>query len=833
MRSFNYTNIVKTKIFWRARKKLRDLVFRTKRQLYILQDHANTEVRKGRILKGFIKSVSWSCIKVFLIVTLLYLTEYLLGRFWHQYHLSFPSWIQNLVNVIPRPTYPDNKEQIIELISVIASISGVVLALFYPVLATIASTAYAKVQSNIRNLIFSDKRINAYLNNLTRLASLAVINLFALSVGFQPGNLILFVISLYSIIMLYNILKIGLGVYELFDPSKLVIGVAEDLVDMINKAKIGRNFSGDPGFQQHYRKVASDCLEKIRTLVRLCEENDQLNETAYRGIMHRCFFIFHYYLSEKRHIPPVSKWYPEVSIERSLLGQNDILRQTFKSTLTNLQTDRSTDFNWFENRVISIFFEHNEKQTAEQAKSKFLISVAAVQTPLTLAGALGMADVANNILGSFKDSLLLITAQKEINESYVLYKNKTLLTEAYYSVVVSFVWHAIEKIESMSVDLLEGEMTKIDWLKRQSLYNTSFYPDSFSELEKMIQRIRFERSVEGQRLTPDWYMQQEVVFHYLKKSTEVLQASIGYIQTYLLDIITVWHKEQKYILCTRLMMSSRELVFKLVFKLRICEQRFDEILKRYKRSKNSNWKLFDFQEGLRQLRNTENVYLPILPDCHLALSVINWDKQSQDLFSMTHLVLSQMINKEMMDNNNENFRQLFSKFPMACVASFTELRTHHQPGLFSDKYASQPILDVLEISGLAFIYSKLHKNPALWDDCCAAWDTTVQNWTAEQYRLIPTLFEAATGYTGGIPLNFNESHERRRLLSDYIEKNKPVINDPILNFYFTKDDPYGDFDWLKVEEIFLELKYYHYPYAKGTEDIVTDRRLYKALTAKE
>lgn len=832
MQTILHRNIIKSKLFWRTRKKLLGFVYRTKRQVYILQDHTNSEVRKGRILKVFITSVSWSCIKVFLIVSLLYLFEYLLGRFWHEYHLSFPLWLRDLINNIPKPKYPNNKDQIIELISVIASISGVVLALFYPVLATIASTAYAKVQSNIRNLIFSDKRINAYLNNLTRLASLAVLNLFALSVGFEPGNLILFIISAYSIIMLYNILKIGLGVYELFDPSKLVVGVAEDLVDVINKAKIGSNFSSVAGFQQHYRKLASDCLEKIRTLVKLCEENDQLNDIAYRGIMHRCFYIFQYYLSQKRHIPPSSKWYPEVSIERPLLGQNDLMRQTFKSTLTNLQMDRSTDYNWFENRVIGIFFNHNEKQTPEQAKSKYLMSVAAVQSPLNLAGDLGMTEIGEKILSSFKDSLMLITAQKENEESYLLYKNKMLLTEAYYSVVVSFVWHAIERIESMSVDILGGEIDKVKWLNKQSIYNTSFYPDSFVELERMIQRIRFETSIEGQRLTPDWYLHQEIAFQYLNKATVVLEASISFIQLYLLDIIKVWHKEQKYILCTRLMMSSRELVFKLVLKLANCQQCFDEIIKRYKKSKNTNWKLFNFQEGLKQLRNTDNVFLPILPDCHLALSVISWDRQTQDLFSMTHLVISEMINKELLNNNSNNFKLLFSEYPMACVASFNELRTHHQQGVFSDKYSSQPILDVLELSGLAYIYSKLHNNPTIWDDCCEAWDNCVNSWTAEQFKLIPTLFQASTSYYGGIPFNFNETHERRQMLSDFIEKNRPVINDAVLKLYITEEDPYGDFDWLKVEEIFLELKYFHYLNARETENIITDRRLYKELNPK-
>ena len=53
-----------------------------------------------------------------------------------------------IIEKTPKPIYPDVKDSVLYLVSVIASVSGVILALFYPLLATIASTTYAKTHSS-------------------------------------------------------------------------------------------------------------------------------------------------------------------------------------------------------------------------------------------------------------------------------------------------------------------------------------------------------------------------------------------------------------------------------------------------------------------------------------------------------------------------------------------------------------------------------------------------------------------------------------------------------------------------------------------------------------
>ena len=106
--------------------------------------------------------------------------------------------------------------------------------MFYPVLATIASTAYAKVNANIRNLLFYDKETQNFLKRLTFLTAFSIALLLFLSLGYKPRTLILSFITLYSLITLFGILKIGLGVYEFLDPSMLSRIVFDKLSQNIN-----------------------------------------------------------------------------------------------------------------------------------------------------------------------------------------------------------------------------------------------------------------------------------------------------------------------------------------------------------------------------------------------------------------------------------------------------------------------------------------------------------------------------------------------------------------------------------------------------------------------
>lgn len=190
------------KLFWQVKEWLKSaslwfniIKFRGRKK--ILLEKEKLAVRKINLLDIF-KNI----ILAFFVVVALYLIEWVFQNIYINHGDSFQNWLKITVDNIPKPKYPESEDSVEGFISIIASISGVLLALFYPVLATIASTGYAKVNSSIRNLLFIEPVTQNYLRRLAFLTAYSVCVLLFTTFGIYPGNLVILFLAILSLISL-------------------------------------------------------------------------------------------------------------------------------------------------------------------------------------------------------------------------------------------------------------------------------------------------------------------------------------------------------------------------------------------------------------------------------------------------------------------------------------------------------------------------------------------------------------------------------------------------------------------------------------------------------
>ena len=162
------------KNYWTLKNKVERVRFSSIRQKFRIKNFFLEEKYKANSAVVHVKLTLWSIFKAVGFVALLFVIEHFVTEFWQSHNSLFPEWLIRFQELLPKPTYPDDRDAIVELISVIASVTGVILALFYPILATIASTAYAKVHASIRNLLLYEKETQAYLRRLTYLTACAI-----------------------------------------------------------------------------------------------------------------------------------------------------------------------------------------------------------------------------------------------------------------------------------------------------------------------------------------------------------------------------------------------------------------------------------------------------------------------------------------------------------------------------------------------------------------------------------------------------------------------------------------------------------------------------------
>ncbi|WP_367388649.1 hypothetical protein [Lewinella sp. LCG006] len=477
------------KKYWILRNKFQWIKFRVKRQKFRAKKVFSDEKYKVKSTLYHIRSTLWNIVKAIGAVVFLFAVEYYTTSYWQANFDSFPDWLIGIQEVLPKPTYPDDRDAIVELISVIASITGVILALFYPILATIASTAYAKVHASIRNLLLYEKETQAYLRRLTYLTASSIAVLLLLSFHFLPGNLVLSILTFYAFTILFGILKIGLGVYSFFEPSTLSKIVLDKLVDTIDSVTTNGENWDEINFQNFNYKQAFEQTENLSLITSLCLKDSALKETSFKAIFETSILVLQYYVRLKSRIPIDSLWYPNIYHHQSFFESDMSSRKISKSTNTFIKPKVKQNQFWFEERIVTNLSRGLES-VVESGHINVLGESILLAYPLfdSLAAKTDLR-TGENLLNRLFSSLILISEKKEKNvdvSNYEDWKDELGCIQTYCYSCLKFQVGILEVARKFDSNKVNEEYGKIKWGKENTIYLTDFIPDLYESINRYI-----------------------------------------------------------------------------------------------------------------------------------------------------------------------------------------------------------------------------------------------------------------------------------------------------------------------------------------------------------
>lgn len=458
---FKYTF---SKKYWTLKNRVQLIQFRLKRQRYRNKNLFFEEKRKANSTITHIRLALWSIFKAVGFIALILFIESFATNYWQTHLSSFPNWLIKLQELLPKPTYPDDRDAIIELISVIASVTGVILALFYPILATIASTAYAKVHASIRNLLLYEKETQAYLRRLTYLTASSITVLLCLSFNFLPGNLLLSFLAFYSLTTLFGILKIGLGVYNFFEPSTLAGIVFNKLTDSVKNVTTEGEYWNDKNFQNHHYKLAFEQTENLSLLTSLCIKDDDLKESSFKSIFRTSLYTLRFYLIQKPKIPIDSLWYPNTYEHRSYFESDMSMRQLSMNTNTLTQPKVKPNRYWLEERIVNNLSNGLESVVKSGYVNVLGESILITHGVFDYLGAIMDLRTGEIILDKLLINVRLISNKKEKKtevSNYENWKDELGCIETYCYAILRLQVGIFETINSFSSDKIIQEYKKI------------------------------------------------------------------------------------------------------------------------------------------------------------------------------------------------------------------------------------------------------------------------------------------------------------------------------------------------------------------------------------
>ncbi|QGK75029.1 hypothetical protein [Flavobacterium sp. SLB02] len=788
------------KIFWIIREKKRQIKLRF--NIFKFQTTQKFDFEKENLsysrfyLFAFLKNITRAIIYVVFLFTVEYFTQLLYNK-----NASFlPIEVTKIITLVPKPSYPDSNDSVTQFISLIASVSGVLLALFYPILATIASTGYAKVNSSIRNLIFIEPVTQNYLRKLAFLTSYSILTLLLITFGYTPGNLVLLVLLFLSLISLFSLLRLGAGVYNLFEPDTLLNIVNKDIRENIKNATIKSVYWNNPSFQNHFRGKAEKNIDKIRLIIELSFDAVLINKQSFLNTISQTYSLLNYYSLQKSKIPVKSKWFKNKDYHRSFFETNDHIRQTSINTKTYVQSTVDANLLWFEEEIFEILNELGKKliKTSNyEITSEYLLKS---MNTLQFYGYKFEFKPAYKLLSEnlfvAKNSFLKIK-----HNSYKESKANFILAETFVRSLANFQISFFNAIEELTVENFNNEIIKINWSKKESIYESKLPKHLYSHLEKYHSNIENEIAIEGKKITPDWYIIQHCTAEYLILIEKEFTQALSQLDKFVNPLIDKSKEKKDFLTVSFLCHLALESTSKIEFRISRIATLVDSFDRNNLYKGNFRWSKIDIPKFKEKLYSVREAIIFETSNNIEKICSVNWDEEYPDIFGRSFSILSEELNNCLYEKDLTKFKNLFTPFLKSSLTAFYSLNSRYK-----EKYihplaiAYQIHIELFQITGLCYIYTEL-TGISFWNTAIEIWNEN--NFSKTEIEIFTSSYAFYKNDKLGVGHNFHENNNRSKNIIEFVNSNQINTNHfkkSIISKYLT-DNSYRENDY---EEIFLE-----------------------------
>ena len=621
---------------------------------------------------------------------------------------------------------PDDSDYV-TLLATISGIGGVFIGLYYTSIISVASSIYARVPNNIRDLLAQERHGNVYMRFLSFLTFLGLVLIALRIIGFSRIYLAIPIMILFSGIGIISFVGLGKHAFYLFDPTAFSSNLFEKLRHHLETIKAGGFRWSDKNFQNHAYKQASLSLDTLHTL-----SDITLRETHLRGkpfltlCEHLLYFLIAYEKSKKT-IPSDSQWYEQKYKHRDWYRTEDSHISIAHQTGTGLQLEVTSNKEWVEDRVIPIIKDCLAINLKEKRYNEVLGFIQHLDFYLKSLAIEGRVDRALDILTDLSESILDTISpesKKELVTNEVLEKLAIIEQFAVIPVTIALACH--KYVEKLDADKVEKKLSKITWEKEAELYKHEFPAYCLPTLEWLKPRLSFEISTEGYLVSPIWY-QKELL---LQTETDVFTKNTNSLISKSSELYGSWISKTMQTkhpwLAGAVMSREWEFWHKVESQIEMWQAKWNDLSKDRK-IKGLPWENFEGEQLKATRKNRQAKLLQLMSEQSLTLNFLERPEGFPDYAGQFLHTTGEMSFDSLLTNNMSLLSSSFKLYLCGCITKFEKLRpksvsTADWSSLQNFKIALAPLLDLMDISGYARLMADYHRNNELWQIVVATWD---------------------------------------------------------------------------------------------------------------
>ncbi len=714
------------KVYWVSRRLLLRFGFQVRRFFYSWLEKIRGGGHATSIVLTLVRNVWQVALASVVTVAVLQLAEYTCHKYLSPVLGYLPGWSVQVIQSLRDVIQPD-KDLIGQFLGTVAGVAGVFLGLYFAAISVVAGSMFANVPGVIREQLVREKAGNLYVKGLALLTSTSILLLGYQSIGGMPGILNLLLVIGLSLFGVLSFLLLGMRVFNFFDYYELARPIFADLYGEIRHATT-KGFAWDnEHFQAHYQKMASKHLRSLRVFFQSVLLTKEKEEEPLVNLTHRLTYLLSSYQKDKRLIPTNSKWY-----EATLIHQNWFLADSSALTVAlnthvGLQPKPQPNLYWFEEDVCATL----------QVAFSDVLSGGRVQTAyrmlqplsdlLEICGEEFAFEEASKVITLLNSQVVSDTKKldKEAANRILSNDHTLALVDFHGYCILNFVLGFFSGLRANESQVFELRLSRISWRNRKSIYDQNFPCSMLSRLEFVQRTTSFEDRVEGRSISPQWYRNQLVAMQYMHL------LSSGFLR--LVELLSA-----EFVEISKTYLERGQVVFAAMHAhrgLEVCDKIHYHIAQNKERVVSFNktrilhelpWPDWDWDKLHDDVRTRRESLVDMLAQCLPALAVLDRPVDAPDVFGQSYNTVYAHVMLLLEQNRGDEFGRMFPQLFVGVMLAYDKLQKE-QEIIKADVqsklvFGSEPIIDILDLSGYAKIYSELYLNSKLWDVCESTWN---------------------------------------------------------------------------------------------------------------
>jgi hypothetical protein len=635
------------------------------------------------------------------------------GLLWIALALSILDFAEDFIRsntTLLMPLSLDDKKFNIDQLRLYAQLLTAIFSIYFATIGIILSTGYTKLRRDIIQLLTTEQVGSAYSQVLVLSAvfclSATALHLF----GFEPGLFVYTMGTFLTVISSLALFPLGQRLFNFFNLNQLAR--SEILPRIARNIQGAANPKNSVSLANHHSKAARSAFEQLCYIddrmkgekVGLGDNLPALNDDYTMLLLH--------YLHQKHRIDHQSYWFPRRKIHKQWFLAGDTATSMALQTSSQLIVEEEASHQWLENEIIKRLAGHIELALEIGDFGLGLNLINRFSSRISTYAEQFQFDIGMLELQKMKLLIEKSFASSDIITNHEEAKMRIGIADSWAALGSTLCFETLRRMITFEKELRQFFENDV-WTEKSLQILPAFLQ---VEMAFIIERIDFEREMEGQRLSKPKYVQQLAVQILLRQYAKILPTVCKFYGTMVPDFVNLLTKNKMSEAATQVILASLHDHWKL-------PQWFDELSKllekygEYEHYSGKHYALpkIDTIEMAKQLASTRDEAIAKLGQADIIGHIFEHEHNDElpDHFGQIYFELAEACIHSLEINDEDKLNKVFPMF-MSLTLLTSEFKFVNPALNVNQEYRlhliSSVINDLASILGFAIIYSAYHDN---------------------------------------------------------------------------------------------------------------------------